>query len=85
MLVEDLPRRNIPPPDYDNIVVCGDKTTQTHNDAMNQNRRLKGCLKVYLPSDNPALFAVELRNRWTPEYLTACIAALKHLLNDKGD
>jgi len=40
---------------------------------------------VYLPSDNPAMFALELRNRWKPPYLTECIAALKQLLNDKGD
>jgi len=85
MLVDDVPRHDIPPPDYDNIVVCGDKTRYKRSDSLHQSRRLKGCLKVYLPSDNPSLFAVELRNRWSPEYLTDCIAALKQLLTDKED
>ena len=85
MLVDDVPRREIPPPDYNNIVVCGDKTLQKRGDSLYQNRHLKGCLKVYLPSDNPSLFAVELRNRWSPAYLTDCVAALKQLLTDKGD
>ena len=83
LLVDDPPRRDIPPPDYDNIVICGDKTPYKHSDSLHQSRRLKGCLKVYLPSDNPSLFAVELRNRWSPQYLTDCIAALKQLLTDK--
>jgi hypothetical protein len=82
---EDIPNRAMKPPDYDNIVICGDKTPYKRSDSMYQNRRLKNCLKVYLPSDNPAVFAVELRNRWSPEYLTDCIAALKQLLMDKGD
>ena len=85
MLVDDVPRRYIPPPDYDNIVECGDKVRYKPSDSLYQNRKLKNCLKVYLPSDNPAMFAVELRNRWEPEYLTDCIAALKQLLTDKGD
>jgi len=85
MLVDDVPRRYIPPPDYDNIVECGDKVRYKPSDSLYQNCKLKKCLKVYLPSDNPARFAVELRNRWPPEYLTDCIAALKQLLTDKGD
>ena len=85
MLVDDVPRRDIPPPDYDNIVVCGDKTRYKPSNSLYQNCKLKKCLKVYLPSDNPSLFAVELRNRWSPEYLTDCIAALKQLLTDQGD
>ena len=85
MLVDDVARREVPPPDYDNIVVCGDKKPYKRIDSLYKNRRLKGCLKVYLPSDNPSLFAVELRNRWSPEYLTDCIAALKQLLTDQGD
>jgi len=85
MLVDDVPQRQVKPPDYDNIEICGDKTQRKRTDSLYQNRHLKGCLKVYLPSDNPALFAVELRNRWSPEYLTDCVAALKQLLMDKGD
>ena len=85
MLVDDVARRNIPPPDYDNIVICGDKARYRPSDSLYQNRKLKTCLKVYLPSDNPSIFAMELRNRWSPEYLTDCIAALKQLLNDQGD
>jgi len=85
MLVDDVAKRDIPPPDYNNIVVCGDKKRYKRSDSLYKNRRLKDCLKVYLPSDNPSLFAVELRNRWSPEYLTDCIAALKQLLTDQGD
>jgi hypothetical protein len=85
MRVDDVARRVIPPPDYDNIVICGDKTRYSPSDSLYENRALKNCLKVYLPSDNPALFAVELRNHWSPEYLTDCIAALKQLLMDQGD
>ena len=85
MLVDDVAQRDIPPPDYNNIVVCGDKKRYKRSDSLYKNRRLKDCLKVYLPSDNPSLFAVELRNRWSPEYLTDCIAALKQLLTDKED
>jgi len=85
MLVDDVARREIPPPDYDNIVICGDKTLHKQNGSLYQNRHLKNCLKVYLPSDNPSMFAVELRNRWPPSYLTDCIAALKQLLIDKED
>jgi hypothetical protein len=85
MLVDDVARRNIPPPDYDNIVICGDKTRSKPGDCLYPDRDLKNRLKVYLPSNNPSLFAVELRNHWDPDYLTECIAALKQLLKDKGD
>ena len=85
MLVDDVPNRKLSPPDYDNIVICGDKKRYKPSDSLYQNCKLKNCLKVYLPSDNPVLFAVELRNRWSSEYLTDCIAALKQLLTDKGD
>ena len=85
MLVDDVPQRQVKPPDYDNIEICGDKTQRRRSDSLYQNRHLKNCLKVYLPSDNPSMFAVELRNRWPPEYLTDCVAALKQLLMDKGD
>jgi hypothetical protein len=85
MLVDDVAKRDIPPPDYNNIVVCDDKKRHKRSDSLYKNRRLKDCLKVYLPSDNPSLFAVELRNRWSPEYLTDCIAALKQLLTDRED
>ncbi len=81
-LVDDVPRRELPPPDYDNIVIADEKKARKLGKGIHQNRRLKGCLKVYLPSDNPSLFAVELRNRWSPGYLVDCIAALKQLLND---
>ena len=85
MLVDDVENRKFSPPDYDNIVICGDKTRYKPSDSLYQNCKLQNCLKVYLPSDNPAMFALELRNRWKPPYLTECIAALKQLLNDKGD
>jgi hypothetical protein len=82
MLVDDVPRRNIPPPDYENVVICGDKKAYKASDSLYQNRSLKGCLKVYLPSNNPGRFAVELRNRWSQEYLTECFLALKELFTD---
>jgi len=85
MLMDDVENRKLSPPDYDNIVECGDKVRYKPSDSLYQNCKLQNCLKVYLPSDNPARFAVELRNRWPPEYLTDCIAALKQLLTDKGD
>jgi hypothetical protein len=49
MLVDDVAKRDIPPPDYNNIVVCGDKKRYKPSDSLYKNRRLKDCLKVYLP------------------------------------
>ncbi|MDR1492030.1 MAG: hypothetical protein LBT05_04835 [Planctomycetaceae bacterium] len=81
MKIPDPPQQEIPPPDYDNIKISDFKKKPEKTNP-NQYRRLKNCTTVHLPSDNPTLFAVELRNRWSPEYLTACIAALKHILMD---
>jgi len=85
MLMDDVARREIPPPDYDNIVICGDKPRNKLGNSLYQNRDLKNSLKVYLPSDNPEKFATVLRNCWPQDYLTACIAALKKLWTDKED
>jgi hypothetical protein len=85
MQVIEPPSREIPPPDYDNVEPCGDEddTPVRHNPF--QKRRLKNCITVHLPPDNPQLFAVELREHCEREYLIACLAALKHLLDDKDD
>lgn len=58
---------------------------KTRSKNPNQYERIKGCETLLLPKDNPQLFAVELRNRFDPEYLVACMGALRHLLMDKGD
>mgnify|MGYP000551384482 CR=1 FL=1 len=73
------PRMKIPPPDYDNIELLEDKPTRRKRGAY---RKLKGCVQVYLPKANPQLFAVELRNNFSEQYLTACWTALKHILAD---
>ncbi|GHT38421.1 hypothetical protein FACS189427_12490 [Planctomycetales bacterium] len=83
--VVEKPLWKIPPPDYDHVEVCEDKPKKRIERSPFQNRKLKNCITVHLPSDSPILFAVELREHWTPEYLTACLTALKQLLMDKGD
>ncbi|MCL2623486.1 MAG: hypothetical protein FWD31_07460 [Planctomycetaceae bacterium] len=82
--VPDPPPRNAPPPDYDNIVFEKCKGDRSKTDTrIHKNRNLKDTINVLLPSNDPQLFAVELRNRWSPEYLTACIVALRQLLTDQ--
>jgi hypothetical protein len=83
--VVEPPEREIPPPDYDNVEPCDDDNDKPVIHRPFQNRRLKNCITVHLPPDNPQLFAVELREHCDREYLIACLAALKHLLEDKDD
>jgi hypothetical protein len=85
VIVEETPDREFPPPDYDNVEPCEDEDETPVNHNPFQNRRLKNCITVHLPPDNPQLFAVELREHCDREYLIACLAALKHLLEDNGD
>jgi Predicted transcriptional regulators len=80
ILVEEPPPREMPPPDYDNIVEHIDKSKSKSRHS--QNQRLKGCISLALPKDNPSLFAVELRNAFEAGYLIECFAALKGLLED---
>jgi hypothetical protein len=85
VIVPDPPVREVPPPDYDHVEPCDDEDDRPVNHNPFQNRRLKNCITVHLPPDNPQLFAVELREHCDREYLIACLAALKHLLEDKDD
>jgi hypothetical protein len=83
--VVEPPEREIPPPDYNNVEPCDDDDNKPVIHRPFQNRRLKNCITVHLPPDNPQLFAVELREHCDRGYLIACLAALKHLLEDKDD
>jgi hypothetical protein len=85
VIVPDPPVREVPPPDYDHVEPCDDDDDKPVIHRPFQNRRLKNCITVHLPPDNPQLFAVELREHCDREYLIACLAALKHLLEDKDD
>ena len=82
--VQSKPNSNFAPPDYGNIVISDEgDPVKKRNRSLRQNRKLTGCQLVPLPPDNAQLFAVELRNRFSPEYLVACISSLKTLLTDK--
>jgi hypothetical protein len=85
VIVPDPPVREVPPPDYEHVEPCDDKVDKPVMRRLFQNRRLKNCITVHLPPDNPQLFAVELREHCEREYLIACLAALKHLLEEKDD
>jgi hypothetical protein len=85
VIVPDPPVHEVPPPDYDHVEPCDDDDNKPVVHRLFQNRRLKNCITVHLPPDNPQLFAVELREHCDREYLIACLAALKHLLEDKDD
>jgi hypothetical protein len=85
VIVIEPPEREIPPPDYNNVEPCDDDDDKPVIHRPFQNRRLKNCITVHLPPDNPQLFAVELREHCDREYLIACLAALKHLLEEKDD
>lgn len=63
----------------------GDSKAKRRKRNPNQYRHLKGCETLFLPVDNPQLFAVELRNYFPAEYLFDCMKVLEHLLTDKGD
>ncbi len=80
--VEEKPLREIPDADYDHVVPCELPSKKANSATLRQNRKLKDCVNVLLPSDNPQLFAMELREHWKPDYLIACFVALKHLLED---
>ena len=73
----------IAPPDYENAKPLGRTIKQVRKKRVHKNRDLKNCISVSLPSNNAMFFAVELRNHWEPPYLTECLAALKHVLEDE--
>jgi len=68
-----------PIPDPEEIVLVDEQPKKKRRLNPAQYRRLKGCMQLHLPRDNPQLFAVELRNAFDREYLTACFAVLKQL------
>jgi hypothetical protein len=80
--VEETPPEVIAPPDYENARPLGRKLKQTRQQRLYQNRNLKDCITVRLPSNNAEVFAIELREHWEKPYLIECLAALKHLLED---
>ena len=80
-VAEALPEE-IAPPDYENARPLSRKLKQTRRQRLYQNRNLKDCITVHLPSDNAEMFAVELREHWEKPYLIECLAALKHLLTE---
>ncbi len=64
----------------------GDRITPNRRkSSVHQYRRLKDCMTVHLPDDNPQLFAVELRNSFPEKYLRRCLEVLEHLLDDEDD
>ena len=84
--VEEAPREEIAPPDYENAEPLGKKLNkQTRQQRLYQNRDLKNCITVRLPSNNAEVFAVELREHWEKPYLIECLAALKHLLAEENE
>ncbi|MDR2345467.1 MAG: hypothetical protein LBE18_05320 [Planctomycetaceae bacterium] len=74
--------QKIPAPNYDNIELCDDKSNNSNGFNPHPKRKIKNCVAVYLPSDNPQLFAIELRDNYEREYLEQCLVELKHLLDD---
>lgn len=83
--VEEKPPETIAPPDYENARPLGKNLKQTRNQRLYQNRNLKGCITVHLPSSNAEMFAIELREHWEKPYLIECLSALKHLLEEDDD
>jgi hypothetical protein len=75
----------IAPPDYKNTRPLGKKLKRTRHRRLFQNRDLKNCIAVHLPSNNAERFAAELRENWEKPYLIECLVALKQLLEDDED
>ena len=68
--------------DDDYAETSGKPASKRRGTSAHQYRRLKDCMTVHLPDDNPQLFAVELRNSFKEPYLRTCMQALEHILND---
>ena len=79
------PPEVIAPPDYENAKPLGKKRKRDRIQRLYQNRNLKDCIAVHLPSDNAVLFAIELREHWPKPYLIECLSALKQLLEEDDD
>ena len=75
----------IPPPDPNAKPLGRPLVKQTRRQRLFQNRDLKNCITVRLPSNNAQVFAVELREHWDKPYLIECLAALTYLLEEDDD
>ena len=80
--VIEPPPEVIAPPDYENAKPLGRKLKRKRLRRLHKNRDLKNCIAVYLPSNHPEMFAVELRDHWPKPYLIECLSALKQLLEE---
>jgi ParB-like chromosome segregation protein Spo0J len=80
--VDEKTHDSIPTPDYDNVELCDVDSNNRNGFNPHPKRKIKNCIAVYLPSDNPQLFAVELRDHYEREYLEQCLVELKYLLDD---
>ena len=80
--VQDAPPMEFPPPDYENFKPLGRKLNRKHVKRLHQELDLKNCIALHLPSNNPEMFAVELREHWPKPYLIECLSALKRLLEE---
>jgi hypothetical protein len=78
-------REEIPAPDYDNVELCDGDSNNRNGFNPHPKRKIKNCIAVYLPSDNPQLFAVELREHYKREYLVQCLIELKHLIDNDDE
>ena len=76
------PPEVIEPPDYENSKPLGRKLNRKRVKRLYQELDLKNCIAVHLPSNNPEMFAVELREHWPKPYLIECLSALKRLLEE---
>ena len=82
---EEPVRQEIAQPDYENAKPLGRPIKRTRQRREYQNRDLKNSISLYLPSNNAAKFAAELRQHWDKSYLIECLVALKILLEDDED
>ena len=89
---EDFEEASPPPPEPEPIPRPDPESVQTYEPPektgrkhVHQHRRIKGCIQVHLPPDNPQLFAVELRHQFPQPYLESCFAALKQLWLDDAE
>jgi len=71
--------------DYENARHLGRKRKRKRVKRLHQELDLKNCIAVHLPSNNPEMFAVELRTNWPKPYLIECLSALKRLLEEDDD
>ena len=63
------------------------RSTPNRNSKQTDNiptaRKSKGMVRLHLPSDDPLMFAIEMRYHFSKEYLLGCLEALKRLEADE--